>query len=152
MINKKKNNFRRIGTNIKGFEYPVVNEREVRTGAGIMFLIGIMAFILVTKRHNYEYLYFTVPLFLIDFAIKVFIGPHLSPISVIAKLTVKNQKPEWVGAIQKRFAWSLGLFMATLMTITALIHGNKRNNPIFNLWDLSTLHVDGKCIRNLCWM
>ena len=34
---------------------------------------------------------------------------------------VKNQKPEYTGAIQKRFAWSLGLLMAVSMIIISMV-------------------------------
>ena len=34
---------------------------------------------------------------------------------------VKNQIPEWVGAIQKRFAWSMGFAMTTTMIVVAII-------------------------------
>ena len=43
---------------------------------------------------------------------------------------MKNQKPEWVGALQKRFAWSIGLIMASLMMIFAIGMGIRGALPI----------------------
>ena len=36
---------------------------------------------------------------------------------------VKNQEPEYVGAIQKRFAWGIGLALASIMLISAVFLG-----------------------------
>ncbi|MFW5705183.1 MAG: DUF4395 domain-containing protein [Nanoarchaeota archaeon] len=115
--------FFNAGKKVKGYDYPVLNERAVRATAGLMFLIGIITFYLIKTTGNYVFLYFTVILFWVDFLIKVFIGPHLSPLSFLGSLMVKNQKPEWVGAIQKRFAWSIGFLMATTMIVVAIVFG-----------------------------
>ena len=64
----------------------------------------------------------TVILFTIEFLIRVF-DPHFAPFYALGRLIVSNQKPDWVGAIQKRFAWSLGLLMATSMIVLSMIYG-----------------------------
>ncbi len=97
--------------------YGVVNERAIRAGAGIMLMLGLFAFSQALYLGNRIPLFVIVPLFFIDFLIKVVHGPRYSPISNIANLIVKKQKPEYTGAIQKRFAWSIGLVMATTMMI-----------------------------------
>jgi hypothetical protein len=97
--------------------YPVLNERAVRAGAGIMLMLGISAFSLAFFTADYQLLKIVVVIFFIDFFTKVVIGPKFSPVSNAANLIVKKQKPEYVGAIQKRFAWSLGLAMASLMIV-----------------------------------
>jgi hypothetical protein len=97
--------------------YPVFNEREIRAGAGIAFAIAISSFFTVFYTKDLTILYAVIPFFFVDFLIKVFRGPEWSPIGFIGALLVKNQRPEYVGAIQKRFAWGIGLFMATLMMI-----------------------------------
>jgi hypothetical protein len=48
---------------------------------------------------------------------KVVIGIKFSPISQLANFIVRKQKPEYVGAIQKRFAWSIGLALSSAMII-----------------------------------
>jgi hypothetical protein len=43
----------------------------------------------------------------IDFTARV-ISPKYSPSLLLGKFIVRNQKPEYVGGLQKRFAWTLG--------------------------------------------
>lgn len=108
--------------------YPVLNERAVRAGAGIMLALGASAFSLAFLTQDYRLLKVVVVFFFIDFFTKVVLGPKFSPVANVANLIVKAQKPEYVGAIQKRFAWSIGLFMASLMI--ALLYGLDVRGPI----------------------
>lgn len=101
--------------------YGVVNERAVRAGAGIMLMLGLFAFSQAWFLQERLALKIIVVLFFVDFAIKVINGPKYSPISNIANLIVKKQIPEYSGAIQKRFAWSIGLVMASIMTLLVVI-------------------------------
>ena len=39
------------------------------------------------------------------------------------KLCIKNKAPIWVGAVQKRFAWSIGLFLSTFVMFCMLVLG-----------------------------
>lgn len=100
--------------------YGVVNERSIRATAGIMFVIGLSTFFLVRLLHSYTPIFIVVPLFWTDFFLKVFFGPKWSIFGFFGRLLVKNQKPEWVGAIQKRFAWSIGLAMASAMVVVSI--------------------------------
>lgn len=95
--------------------YPVLNERAIRAGAGIMFVFGAVAFALAFLDQNFTALKIVVVIFFIDFFTKVVIGTKFSVISNLAQLIVAKQRHEYVGAIQKRFAWSIGLFMSSLM-------------------------------------
>lgn len=95
--------------------YPVLNERAIRAGAGIMLAIGLFAFINALLLNNFVYLKVVVTLFMIDFGIRIFLNPKFSPVSIIANWIVQKQKPDYVGAIQKRFAWSIGFVLATTM-------------------------------------
>jgi hypothetical protein len=108
--------------NNKPAPYPVVNERGVRATAGIMFLIGISTFFYVFLTKNFTPMYLIVPIFWLDFFLKI-IQPHYSIFGLIGDLLVKNQTPEYVGAIQKRFAWSLGLIMASTMVVVGIFMG-----------------------------
>lgn len=97
--------------------YGVVNEREVRLVAGIMLILGLTAFFRNQYLGDNTLIYYIVPLFWIEFFFKVFISPSWSIIGKLTSWLVSSQTPEYVGAIQKRFAWSIGLIMSSLMFI-----------------------------------
>lgn len=96
--------------------YPVVNEREIRLVAGMMFTVGFTTFFFVVFLKQLWLMNWIVPLFVAEFFLKAVFGPQYSLFGLLARPLISNQKPEWVGAIQKRFAWSLGLGMALTMT------------------------------------
>jgi hypothetical protein len=56
-----------------------------------------------------------VVVFLIDFAIRLFINPLWAPSMILGQWAVARQEPEWVGAPQKRFAWGIGFVLALAM-------------------------------------
>lgn len=97
--------------------YPVVNERRVRGAAGIMFAIALSTFVYVLSTKNFTPVYVVVPIFWLDFFLKTVIHPKYSLFGNLARPFVQNQEPEWVGAIQKRFAWGIGLVLATIMIV-----------------------------------
>lgn len=96
-------------------DYWVLNERAVRATAGIMFAMGFFSVLTTYYTKEYHLIKALVLIFFIDFFIKVFFWPKFSPISKIWSFLVSWQKPEYVWAIQKRFAWSLGLIISFLM-------------------------------------
>ena len=106
-------------------EYPVrvINEREARAGAGILFLIAGVAFMNAWLTGNYLPTQAVVMGFFADFFIRVLINPRFSPSLVLGRLAVRNQVPEFVGAPQKRFAWALGLALASLMLVFNNVRG-----------------------------
>ena len=110
--------------------YPVrvLNEREVRGAAGIMFFIALVAFMNAWTRGDFAPTQLTVVLFFSDFFIRVLINPRYAPTLVLSRLLVRNQIPEFVGAAQKRFAWSIGLGLATLMMV--LVVFNNVRGPV----------------------
>jgi hypothetical protein len=97
--------------------YPVVNERATRAGAGIMFVIAFFSFMQAFFVGEYMYLGYTVLFFFFDFLMKVIVGLKFSPVGFIANMVVRTQEPEFVGAIQKRFAWSIGLVLSSTMVL-----------------------------------
>lgn len=117
--------------NGKAAPYPVFNERSIRATAGLMFVTAFAAFMYVFITKDFDLLWYIIPLFFIDFLIKVTQGPDISPFGFVGKLLVANQKPEYVGAIQKRFAWTLGLSMATAMIFIALVFQIRGIIPLF---------------------
>lgn len=97
--------------------YPVLNERAIRAGAGIMFVLGFFAFMQALYLGEFIYLKIVVLLFFVDFLMKVMVGTRFSPISTLANWIVRKQSPEYVGAVQKRFAWSIGLLLSGTMVL-----------------------------------
>jgi len=57
---------------------------------------------------------FFIGFFTLDFLIRV-IQPRYSPTLLLGRLFIQNQRPEYVGATQKRFAWGIGLLLAIPM-------------------------------------
>ena len=110
--------------------YPVrvLNEREVRGAAGIMFFFALVAFMNAWTRGDFAPTQLTVMVFFVDFFIRVLINPRYAPTLVLARLLVCDQIPEFVGAAQKRFAWSIGLGLASLMMV--LVVFNNVRGPI----------------------
>ncbi len=90
-----------------GYEVNVLNDREVRAGAGIMFMLGmIVIFVGIGYNHVIVARVYLTVVF-IDLSIRL-IEPKYSPFLLFGRLFVKEQKPEYVSATQKRFAWFLG--------------------------------------------
>lgn len=96
----------------KSAPYPVLNERAIRAGAGIMFLLGAIPFAQAWYLGNFMFLQIVVSIFFFDFLMKVVIGTRFSPVSQLANFIVRAQAPEYVGAVQKRFAWAIGLLLS----------------------------------------
>jgi len=99
------------GEKVEGYDVRVLNEREARAAAGILFVgafIGLTNGVMLGTAVFSE---FFITFFAIDFTLRV-IQPRYAPSLLLGRLFVRNQKPEYVGAAQKRFAWMLGLILA----------------------------------------
>lgn len=104
----------------KPANYPVLNERDTRAGAGIMLFLGVLAFSFAFFQKNYFLINGIVILFFLEFLVRL-INPSLAPFYATGAFIVRKMRPEYTGAVQKRFAWGLGLAMAGTMII--LIYG-----------------------------
>ncbi len=104
-----------FGEKVPGVEVRVVNEREVRAAAGIMFLGAFIAFMNAWLLGNFNYIKLFVIIFLSDFTIRLFISPQFSPAMILGRIFVRNQTVEYAGAPQKKFAWLLGWALAVTM-------------------------------------
>jgi len=111
----------KFGEDVEGYNIPVLNEREIRASAGILFLFVFMSLMLVIFKQNFLLIKYVITLFLTDFIIRVFVNPKYSPTLIIGRLIVGNQVPEYVGAQQKKFAWIIGVILATIMFIFLVI-------------------------------
>lgn len=105
----------RFGEVVDGYEVPVLNEREVRAAAGILFVGALVSFMNSWLMGNFRLTQIFVVAFLIDFAIRIFVNPAFAPSMILGRLAVRNQAPEYAGAPQKRFAWSFGFALAVVM-------------------------------------
>lgn len=103
--------------NGKEAPYPVVNDRAVRATAGIMMMLGIFACFHSFYTRDFVFLKIVIILFFFDFLLKTLKGPMKSFFGFFGRKVVSKQKPEFVGAIQKRFAWSLGLGLSLLLLV-----------------------------------
>ncbi len=127
------------GEKVPGYDVTVINEREARAAAGILFMLGmIVIFVGIGYNHIIAARIYLAFLFL-DFTIKMF-TPKYSPSMLLGKFMVRNQKPEYVGGLQKRFAWTLGWIIAIPMMNWFVIH-----------WDI-TFYKVLICILCLCLM
>lgn len=110
-----KNTFSKFGEDVEGYNIPVLNEREVRAAAGILFLATFISLMYILFNNNFVPIKYVLTFFLLDFMIRVFVNPVFSPTLILARLIVSAQKPEYVGAAQKKFAWIVGVVLAAIM-------------------------------------
>jgi hypothetical protein len=106
-----------FGENAEGYNIRVLNEREIRASAGILFLATFISLMLIIFKNNFLPIKYVITIFLTDFIIRVFISPKFSPLLIIGRLIVGNQVPEYVGARQKKFAWIVGLSLSATMFV-----------------------------------
>ena len=110
-----------FGENVEGYNIPVLNEREIRASAGILFLATFISLMLIIFKNNFLPIKYVLTMFLVDFIIRVFINPRFSPTLIIGRLIVSNQTPEYVGAQQKKFAWIIGVILSATMFIFMVV-------------------------------
>jgi len=110
-----------FGETVEGYDVPVLNEREARAGAGILFALGMISFLNAFLLHSFAFTQIFITIFMVDFIIRVLINPKYAPSLILGRIFVQNQKPEYVGASQKRFAWSIGLLLSLVMFVVVVI-------------------------------
>lgn len=116
----KENKTIQFGEHVEGYSIPVLNEREIRATAGILFLFAFIA-ILMAGQGNFVPIKYFIIIFLTDFLIRVFFNPKYSPTLILGRWIVRRQTPEYVGAAQKRVAWIIGIGLAVIMFILMVI-------------------------------
>jgi hypothetical protein len=105
----------RFGEDVERYNIPVLNEREIRAAAGILFLATYTSLMFILFKEDFVPIKYVVTFFLIDFIIRVFINPRFSPSLILGRLLVRNQTPEYVGAAAKKFAWIIGVVLSAAM-------------------------------------
>lgn len=111
----------KFGEDVNGYSIPVLNEREIRAAAGILFLMMFISILEVLYKGNFAWLKYAVVIFLADILIRVLVSPRFAPSLIIGRLIVRNQTPEYVGAKQKLFAWVIGVTLALTMFILLVV-------------------------------
>jgi len=76
-----------------------------------------ISILVVVLLGDFLLLKYAVTIFLIDITIRVVINPKFSPFLILGRLIVRNQVPEYVGAQQKKFAWIIGIVLASTIFI-----------------------------------
>ena len=112
---------KQFGETVEGYNIPVLNEREIRAAAGILFLMVFIGLMLIISNENFVFIKYVITSFLIDFIIRVFVNPKYAPSLIIARMIVSRQNPEYVGAVQKKFAWVIGFILALTMFILMVV-------------------------------
>ena len=125
------NKILKFGEEVGGYKIPVLNEREIRASAGILFLFISLAVMFVEFKGDFLLLKYFVIIFLTDFTIRVLVNPKYSPSLIIGRLIVGNQVPEYVGAPQKKFAWTIGLILSAIMFVLLVVVNSQ--SPITGL-------------------
>lgn len=113
-----------FGEYTEGRGYKVLDERAMRASAGIMLFLGIIASINGFILQNYYVIPFIAGFLMLNFLVGIFINPKFSPTLFLGRLIVRKQSPLPIGAIQKKFAWSLGLTLVTVIFVLSLLLQN----------------------------
>lgn len=106
--------FFQYGEKVEGYEVLVLNEREARAAAGILFVGAFLALMNGVMLGTAVLSQYFISFFTLDFLVRV-IQPRYAPSLLLGRVFIQNQRPEYVGATQKRFAWSIGLMLALPM-------------------------------------
>ena len=115
------NKILQFGENVEGYNFRVLNEREIRAAAGILFLATFLSLMFIIFKNNFLPIKYVLTIFLADFIIRVFVNPKFSPTLILGRLIVHNQTPEYVGAQQKKFAWTIGVLLSATMFLFMVI-------------------------------
>ncbi len=116
-------NFLSFGETLDGYAIPVLNERAIRASAGILFVAALVSFMNAWLVGNFQPTRIFVLMFLADFTIRIFVNPKYAPSFILGQWFVRKQQPDYVGAPQKRFAWSIGFVLALIMSYLVVIKG-----------------------------
>lgn len=111
-----------FGEQLPGYAVPVLNERAVRAGAGMLFLFAIASFMNAWLLGNFKPTRVFVVAFLIDFTLRIFVNPRYAPSLIVGQWFVRKQQPEYVAAQPKRFAWAIGFALALTMLYLVVIN------------------------------
>mgnify|MGYP000365487747 FL=1 len=107
-----------VGEIVEGIERAVVNERAARASAGLLFLFGFVAWLYALSSGDLTPLRAFGAAFLLEMNIRLFVSSRFAPVLALGALVTRRQRPEWVDARSKQFAWALGLGMALVSCLS----------------------------------
>ncbi len=110
-----------FGEEVEGFNIRVLNEREIRAAAGMLFFAVFLSLMFILFEGNFVPVKYVLIAFVTDFLIRIFVNPKYAPILIIARFIVRNQNPEYVGAQQKKVAWIIGLVFSVTMFVLLVV-------------------------------
>lgn len=128
---------RQFGETVVGYSIPVLNEREIRAGSGILYFFTFLSLMLILFKGDFLMIKYVITIFMVDFLIRVFINPMYAPTLVIGRWIVSRQTPEYVGAAQKKFAWIIGVVLSVSMFVLMVLLNSY--SPISGIICLSCL-------------
>lgn len=102
------------GEKVTSYDERVLNEREARAAAAIMFFLAFLAIANCFMLSKALFLKVYITFFMFDFFIRITKAKY-SPSLLMGRFFVQNQDPEYVGAKQKRFSWALGFLVSIYM-------------------------------------
>jgi hypothetical protein len=110
-----------FGETVEGYDVPVLNEREIRAAAGLLFLLMFITIGIAAGQQNFTPIKYAVCAFLVDISLRVLVSPRFAPFLILGRLIVRKQTPEYVGAPQKKFAWIIGMVLALTMFVLMVV-------------------------------
>jgi len=108
--------FFNFGESIDAYDFKVINEREARASAGLMFLLGLLSMFSVYLFRTLLWAELFTMTFIFEFFMRLVFSPKYAPYMMIASFIVRDQKEEWVEAKPKKFAWALGGVLSLIMS------------------------------------
>lgn len=104
-------------------KYGFVDEREIRIATGIILVFALFSLFFVVFKGEFFLPLFFVSVIFLDFLLKIFLSPRWSLFGSFVRLFLTKGGEIWVGAVQKRFAWSIGMFLSASVLYCILILG-----------------------------
>jgi len=108
------------GLGNKEDKYGQVKETEIRISTGLALILALFSFVSIVFYANFTISMWLIILIWADFMLKTFVAPKFSIFGSIVRPFLSDTK-NWVGAVQKRFAWGIGVFLSTFVVFCVLI-------------------------------
>jgi hypothetical protein len=125
-------------------KYGFVNEHEIRIATWITLVLWLFSLFLVLFKANYDIPLFIVWTIWLDFVLKVFVDPKFSIFWNIVKLFIRKKESLWVGAVQKRFAWSIWVFISSFVIFCLLVlwkYTSITNPALEQIWQSTQINL-----------